>query len=533
MATVVGSASQASQKKQGNSVVKAAMAFAFGTLVSRFLGLIRDALLARTFDKQITDAYLLAFRFPNLFRRLFGEGALSACFIPLYMEYKEKGDRKSLGQLTAGVLGLLLITLLPFSLIVSLTLDWTIPMWVGEGFDNVPGKTELTVIMTKIMFPFLILVSVYAYLMALLNVNKKFLLSSVAAGMLNISVIGACLWYTLDHNLPTTILAWAVIVGGFFQFIILIPALRGLDIPFTLSWSSITSLPVKRTLRAFLPSVLGLGIIQIMAFINGYYASSLAAGAVSYIYYADRLLELPLSLIAVSLGTAMLPSLSEAEGRQDRERFKTELLGHLQVLLFLCIPSAFGMWMTADLSVTLFFERGAFTSAEAESVAAIVKIYAITVVSASISRVMAQAFYATKDTMAPSLAALAGLIVHVCLAPFFMEHYQVNGLVASTAIASVVNMLYLFVVFTRRYGSIDYFRLMIFTLKCSVAGIAIALACAVVQHVLPAPTTLLQLISLLLCVALSTMAYFGLSAVLKVEESRVVLQKIKRRFSRR
>lgn len=513
------------KQKQRHSVVKSAIYFAFGTFMSRILGLLRDFLLVRYFDITVTDSYFVAFRFPNLFRRIFGEGALSACFIPLYIEYKDKGDTKALAQLTAGVFGLLMLTLLPFSIIVSLSMDWIIPLWVsGQGFSGVPGKMEMTVTMTKIMFPFLILVSLYAYFMALLNANKKFMLSSMASGLVNVSVIVACLWCYWQNNMSIYVLSWSVIVGGVFQFIVLIPSLRGLKIPFDISWASIKSVPVKRTLNAFLPSVLGLGIIQFMALINSYFASTLTEGAVTHIYLADRLLELPLSLIGVSLGTAMLPSLSEGLKQSDRSLFKKEMLSHIQLLLFLCIPCAVGMWMTAGILVPLLFTTNSV------AVIDIVKIYAFTVLTASLARVVSQAFYAGKDTRTPSYAAAFGLVVHLALAPFLMSKFAVNGLVASTAISSLMNCGYLFVVFTLRYGTLNYGGLFKFIAKCAAASVSIVGACWLVLEHIQTDSKWPRILALLLCVGFSGLSYFGLCVLFKVKESQWLMRKLRRKI---
>jgi len=522
-------AEQIEAKKQ-HSVVKSAIYFASGTLVSRILGLARESILVAVFGKTICDAWFAAFRFPNLFRRIFGEGALSACFIPLYVEYKEKGDIKSLSQLTVGVLSLLLIILIPLNVVVIATIDQFVPLWVGgRGFSEVPGKLELTVQMTKIMFPFLLLVCLFAFFMAVLNAHKKFVMSAVAPSLFNLTLILFSLYCYYTDQISGIILAWSVIAAGFVQFIVLVPPFLRLGIPYDFSFKYITSEPVRRTLKAFLPSILGLGIVQIMALINVNFASRLAEGSVTHISLADRILELPLSLVAVSLGTVLLPTLSEKLGASFVE-LNNELNKNLKVLLFLSVPSAIGMWMTAEILVRVLFERGAFTHDQSVIVAGIVQVYAFTLLWASLARVMSQAFYAHKNTTTPALASLAGLILHLVLAPQLMIIYGIYGLVGSTAAASFVNCTFLFAMYRVKYGRYSFPSLLVFFGRCALAGLAIVGVCYTAQYFLPQNNFYERLLALAVAVGFSIVGYFSLSLVFRIDEAHVVLRKLKRRF---
>ncbi|MBY0316207.1 MAG: murein biosynthesis integral membrane protein MurJ, partial [Bdellovibrionales bacterium] len=310
--------------KKQDSVVKSAIYFATGTFASRVLGLIRDALFVAVFGKTVSDAWLAAFRFPNLFRRIFGEGALSACFIPVYIDHKEQGDDAKRAQLTAGLLMVLSLILIPFTVVMILGMETIMP-WIvsGDGFTAVPGKVDMTITMTKIMFPFLYLMSLFAYFMAILNAHKKFMASALAPCYFNLVNIAASLYCYITGEISGTLLSWAVIVGGFFQFVTLLPTFFKLNIPLDWSWRNIYSPSVRKVLRAFVPSLIGLGIVQFMGLINISFASHLQEGSVTYIYLADRLLELPLSMVAVSLGTVLLPTLSERLSRGDVLGFKS------------------------------------------------------------------------------------------------------------------------------------------------------------------------------------------------------------------
>jgi putative peptidoglycan lipid II flippase len=513
-----------------NSVAKSALYFASGTLMSRLMGLVRDALLVAIFGKTISDAWLAAFRFPNLFRRIFGEGALSACFIPLYVEYKDRQDERSLAQLTAGVLGLLLAVLIPVTVLFILGMDSIIASWVhGKGFSEIPGKVELTVTMTKIMFPFLLLMVLYAYLMAILNAHKKFLLSSLAPLFFNTIIVVASLYCYWAGWISAIFLSWSVLVGGFVQFAILLPSFLKLRVPFLWSFKSLNSLPVQRVLKAFLPSVFGLGIVQFMGLVNISFASELPEGSVTYIYLADRLLELPLSLVAVSLGTALLPTLSEHISQNNEEKFKKELFKNIKFLFLLCVPAAVGLWMTSSLTISVLFERGAFSAEQVAIVAQIVKVYAFTLLGASLTRILGQAFYAEKSTMVPALASLVGFLFHILAAPFLMAQYQIEGLVISTALATFINCFVLIGWFYFRHGSLYFSELAVFLLKTITAS-SVIVAVVWAQSEFFDPVSFSQkLLALFGVVFWSAILFFIFAKALRVEEADLLLQKIAKR----
>lgn len=501
--------------------------------MSRVIGLVRDRLLVTIFGTTISDAWLAAFRFPNLFRRIFGEGALSACFIPLYMEYKDRNDEKALGQLTAGVLGLLLSVLIPLTVLFVCGMDPIVRYWMhGEGFVDVPGKVELTISMTRIMFPFLLLMILYAYVMAVLNAQKQFLLSSMAPLFFNLIIVMASLYCYYADFISPIFLSWSVIAGGLVQFLVLVPSFLKLKVPFVFKWSSLTSVPVKRTLKAFLPSVFGLGIIQFMALVNTSFASELPEGSVTFIYLADRLLELPLSLVAVSLGTAILPTLSERISQKDEIGFKFEIFKNIKLLLLLCIPASVGMWMISELLVSVLYEGGEFTANQTVIVAGIVKVYAFTLIGASLTRVLGQAFYAEKSTVVPALAATLGFVIHYLMAPFFMQRWGVDGLVISTAISAFINCFALVIWFYVRHGSLYFAELFWFCTKMLAASTAIVGVCWL-QSQFFTPTLYWQKVSVLMVVVfLSGVLFFVAARLLQVEEAQWLFKRLRSRLKK-
>lgn len=520
-------------KKTEQSVIKSAIYFAFGTFLSRFAGLFREAALVAVFDKTISDAWQAAFRFPNLFRRIFGEGALSVCFIPVYVELKERHQERARAELTAGILGLLLVILIPLSIVIIGTMDLIIPVWVGgKGFSSVPGKIELTILLTKWMFPFLILVSIYAYFMALLNAHKKFLLTSVAPSLLNISIIASFAYAHLTGKVSVLILGGAVLVGGLLQIVIMLPTFFKLQIPYAWSWANIWSPPVRRVLKTFLPSVLGLGIIQIMSFVNTYFATNLQEGAVTFIALADRLLELPLSLVGVSLGTALLPTLSEHWSRENHAGFQHEVQKNLRALLFLCIPASVGLYSSAYVCVSVLYQRGRFQAEQVEVVSQIVQIYSITLVAAAMTRVMSQVYYAKKNTLFPAVASGLGLTVHLFLAPQLMKIYGLNGLVLSTAFAAVLNGLCLMVVLLWTKALVIDASFLRFLAVSVVSSLPIYFYCRWLGQSYYASDFFQRILLLGAVVVGSVGIYFSFMYVLGVPESRTLLVILKRKIKR-
>lgn len=499
-------------------------------MMSRVTGLLRDSLLPAVFGPTISDAWIAAFRFPNLFRRIFGEGALSACFIPIYVEYKDQKNEQALGQLTAGVLGLLLSVLIPLTVLFMFGMDSIIRAWVhGEGFSDIPGKVEMTVTMTKIMFPFLLLMTLFAYFMAVLNAHKQFLLSALAPLFFNLIIIAASVYCYWSGWISPTFLSWSVIVGGVIQFAVLVPSFLRLKVPFEWRWKSLSSPHVQRVLKAFFPSVLGLGIIQLMGFVNTSFASELPEGAVTSIYLADRLLELPLSLVAVSLSTTLLPTLSEYISQKNELGFKAELFKNIKLLFLLCIPAGVGLWMTSSLLVAVLFEHGAFQAEQGASVAAIVRVYAFTLIGASLTRILSQAFYAEKSTMIPALSSLVGFLFHILAAPFLMAEWGLEGLVISTSISAFINCFILLGLFYYRHGSLYFVSLLVFLSKMLFASSAIIGVCWL-QTSFFAPETFLQKVIALVAVVFGSAVFFFIAAkALHVEEADVLLRKFVRR----
>ena len=428
-----------SAKKKPALTAKAALIFGSGTLTSRILGLIRDSLFFSIVPLDMRDAWVAAFRLPNFFRRLFGEGGLSVSFIPIYVGLVDSGDDKRAKKLASGVFTLLMSLALLFCGLAYVFMDQIIPIWLGgEGFTNVPGKLEMTITMARIMVFFLIFISLFAYFMALLNSHKKFGLSGYAPICLNISIITG-LYLFKDSGQLMWAAAWAVVIGGILQASFLLPDIIRLKLFPKISLAPITP-DVKKVLIKFIPTFFGVGVLQILTLVNTYFASQIR-GAVNYLFMGDRLLELPLSLIAVSIGTTLLPTLSGYWNKGDKESFLISVSKHLSLFYFLAIPAAFGLWFLGGDIISVLFKRGEFNADDVVIVKDILKIYSVTLLMAGSLKILNQSLYAIGDTLSPALISGAGLAVHLFLAPSLMTRYGLNGLVLSTALISCLNVI--------------------------------------------------------------------------------------------
>ncbi len=472
-----GVESVSSEKHQSSSLLKSASLVAVGTLSSRILGLIRDIALAATFPRYVTDAFIVAFRIPNLFRRLFGEGSLSVAFVPIFVELRSKDssgvDAKKLTSAVFTLLLAILVTILMLGLVFTpAVIGWLTP---GGGYQDVPGKVELTISLARIMLSFVLLVCIYAYFMAILNSLKRFAAPAFAPMFVNIAIIvGVYLpedWFSFSGES----LAWAVLVGGVLQLVIVIPSLvkSGFFPQVRFQWNYE---PVLRVLRKMGPSLIGLGILQLNIIVNTRFASFLPEGANSWIFWADRLLEFPLSLFAVSIGTVLLPTLSEYWSKGKIEAMSELTNKSLRSMLFLAIPSGVGLYLLASPIVETVFMRGEFDQNDVSNTALVLKIYGLAIFTYGSIRVLQPAFYATQNTWLPAVVSASSLGLHIILAGQWIGPYGIEGLAASSATSAAFNMTLLFLFYRKFIGPLGMRTFFLGTLKLVVAASVMMLA---------------------------------------------------------
>ncbi len=500
-----------SSKEVPKNVILHALSMASGTLLSRVLGLLRDIALAALFSRMVTDAWTAAFRLPNLFRRLLGEGALSVSFIPVFVEARLESEERA-QNLANGVYTLLLVVL------AGLT---TLGVFFAEpimGFLLAPGygveKFELTVRMARIMFGFVFFVSTYAYFMGILNALGKFALAALAPTLFNVAMIVSTVIPPHFFSQVGDGLAWGVLVGGALQMGLLIPALSRLGaLPRISDWRK--NKDISRVWRSLLPGLVGMGLLQFTTIVNLAYSSGLGEGAISYIYWADRLLELPLSLVAVSLGAALLPTLSAMWSQGESARMSESVNYYLRLNLFLAIPAALGLYFLALPIVEVLFMRGKFSLVDAESTASVLRIYSVLLIAASCGRVLVPAYYAAKNTWLPAVIAAAALLLHILLAPLLMKNAGLEGLVISSCLSALVNAFALLLFFSRRIHKFDFWKLTVATLKFLIAGAGMVGALQIYEPLVAFSG--IKLLSLAVTIAAGALVYFALSRGLRAQ----------------
>ena len=518
-----------SQKpKPYHSVAKSAAFMSLATLCSRVLGMVRDMVMIALFPIFVYDAYVVAFRLPNLFRRVLGEGSLAASFVPLYIETLQK-DAPEAKKFANAVLTMLCVLTATLSVIGIIFMPEIMSRWVsGEGYVQVEGKVDLTVLLARIMFSYLFLVMSYAFLMSLANAHKVFFLPALAPAGFNMAAI---IFSLLPHSsVQGDQLAVGVLAGGFVQLVIVAAPLIKLKILPKLSFNwSVSKVP--QFFKILLPSVLGMSITQLIGLLNVNFASRLSEGAHSYIYLADRLLELPQSLLSVSLGTALLPTLSEYWVQNKKKLFVTEVHRHVRLLSVLSLPAAVGLYVLAEPIIRVIYQRGHFGEAQVAATAQVLSIYALVLIVGGYHRVTVPAFYAIKNTWFPAANSAGCLIVHFFVADWATDTYGLQGLVAATAFTGLLNLIVLLIGFKLAFGELGVspFVKSVLWLLPSLAAMGWA-ASSLYSFALPQFGALLALI---LTIFSAVVIYFGINRLLKHPEATLIFNLLIKRASRR
>ncbi|MDP5240471.1 murein biosynthesis integral membrane protein MurJ [Uliginosibacterium sp. 31-16] len=421
------------------------------TFVSRILGLVREILIANLFGAGIfTDAFNVAFRLPNLLRRLFAEGAFSQAFVPILSEYKaQRGDAATrlLVNHVASLLGLIVLLI---SILGVIGAPWLIHATAG-GFANQPEKFALTVELTRITFPYIFFMAMVALSAGVLNTWSRFAIPAFTPVLLNLSFIAMALLAAPHFEQPVMALAWGAFIGGALQLALQIPALAriGMLPRFSLS----TADPgVMRILKLMGPATLGVSVAQISLLINTAFASWLPTGSVSWLNYADRLMEFPMGILGAALGTILLPSLSKMKAQNDAQGFSATLDWGLRVALLLTAPCAIGMMVLAVPLAATLFQHGAFKAADTLATQSALLTYSIGLCGLILVKILAPAFYSRQDIRTPLKYALISLTATQLMNILFLRVLDLEdfgllphaGLALSISLAATLNAALLY-----------------------------------------------------------------------------------------
>jgi putative peptidoglycan lipid II flippase len=418
------------------------------TMASRVLGFIRDILTAAFLGAgPVADAFFVAQRLPNLFRSLFAEGAFSAAFVPLFAGMIAHEGKSAAKRFAEDSLSVLLTALFVAVVLGEIFTPHLLDI-LAPGFRAQPDKFALTVSLTRITFPYLLFISLTALQGGILNSVERFAATAATPMLLNIFLIGALV---LVHPLSGAALAWALTLSGFAQFLWLMVSCHRAGLSLSLPLPRLTP-EVKRMLRLMLPGVFGAGVTQVNLVVSTAVASLLPTGAVSYLYYADRLNQLPLAVVGIAVGTAILPSLSRQVRLGDDDGARHTQNRGLELALFLTVPSAVGLGVAAWPIMTVLFERGAFGPIEANATAAALAAYAAGLPAFVLIKVMTPGFFARHDTATPVKVAFAAMGTNLVLTVLLglVLPFGHVGIALSTTVAGWVNALSLMVLLHRR-----------------------------------------------------------------------------------
>jgi putative peptidoglycan lipid II flippase len=432
------------QKQRSRGLLASVLTVGSITVASRVFGLLRDVVIARMLGAGVgADAFFVAFRIPNFLRRLFAEGAFSQAFVPVLAEYrtrKEHADAQDLIAHTAGMLGavLLLVTALGM-----LTAPFVIAMF-APGFDTGDGhKLALAGDMLRITFPYLLFISLAALAGGALNTYERFGVPAFTPVLLNVSMICCSIWLAPHLDEPALALAWGVAIGGAMQLAFQLPFLRRLNL---LVWPRLRRghVGVARVMRLMLPAVFGASVSQVNLLVNTLLASFLVTGSVSWLYFADRLLEFPLGVFGVALGTVMLPRLSAQHSASEPERFTATLDWSLRLAALIAIPAAVALWVLSAHLLATLFQYGAFRPSDVRMAALALDAYAIGLSAFVAVKVLAPAYFAQQDTKTPVRYGVVAVLANIAFSAMLVGPLAHVGLALAISLATMVNATLLY-----------------------------------------------------------------------------------------
>ncbi|MBI1986959.1 MAG: murein biosynthesis integral membrane protein MurJ [Nitrospinae bacterium] len=501
-------------------MVKAAGVVGLATLLSRILGVIRDMVIAYYFGARFAgEAFVVAFRIPNLLRQLVAEGSLTVSFIPVFTEYLTNKSRQEAEKLAHVIFTFLLLSLTGI-VILGVIFSPGIVTLMTPGFKAYPEKMALTIYLTRLLFPYLFFIGLVAFYMGLLNSLQHFAAPALAPVFLNICMIAAPILLASCFQEPTTALALGVIAGGVAQLLFQVPFLKkkGIRLRLDTDFSHPGAVKIGRLM---IPRVFGVAVAQITVFFNTLLASYCEAGSNFYLYYADRLMELPLGVFAIAMGTVALPTFSRHVAEARPQELMKSLSFALRTVLFINLPAMMGLIVLSHPIVNVLFQRGEFDLHTATATSQALICYALGLWAFSALRVVIPAFYALQDTKTPVQVAFLALGTHILLSLLLVSPLSFNGLALSSSISSMINLLTLLVILRRRLGRMGGREILSSTLRISVASLGMGGAAYLVSQTASWSSPGLgpeKILSLGGAIILSLAIYLVLSHLLKSPE---------------
>ena len=508
-------------------------------MASRILGVVREQVLAALFGAgNAMDAYNVAFRIPNLVRDLFAEGAMSSAFVPTFTRHLTTSGKDAAWKLGNNIISALIVIT---GLIVVLGIVFAEPIVTAFAGDYaaVPGKLELTILLTRIMLPFLTFVAIAAAVMGMLNSLHQFFIPALSPAMFNVAtIVCALVLVPVMPGLglpPIAAIAIGTLVGGVAQLALQWPLLRrqGFSYRPILDWGDAG---LRRVLTLMGPGTLGLAATQVNVFVNTVLATGEGTGAVSFLNYAFRLMYLPIGLFGVSIGTATLPAVSRHAAEHDTAAVRSTIADSMTLMMLLNVPATIGLMVLATPIVRVIFERGAFTPDATVATAAALRFYAVGLLGYSVVRIASPTFYAIGENRTPVKVSVATVLVNAGLNIVLVRVMGFRGLALGTSIAALFNAALLIILLRRKLEGIEGPRVFASFLRILVASAGMGAAAAGVDVALgawlPGTSLVLQIIRLSAAIGVALAVLAAGAHLLRIKEFGEAVALVTRKLKR-
>lgn len=539
-------------------IAKAAGLMSFATFISRILGYIKDMILAKFFGATASaDTFFVAFRIPNLLRELFAEGSMSSAFIPVLTEYQTKNGKDEANRLVRTVF-IFILFFVGIICIIGIIFAPAIVSAIAPGFLKDQEKFSNTVLLTRIMFPFLLFISLAALTMGALNTRGVFFIPALAPAFLNIVIIICVTTLSMQFANPIIAVAIGVTVGGLVQFLIQMPSFFKHGYSFTIHqrsddrrqrtessfrllkvcpmYSIIWHPGLKKIGLLILPATAGMAVAQINIFISTILASYLPEGSITYLYYSMRLIQFPIGVFGVAMGMAVLPTLSEHAVRGQINMLKEDFSFALRFLFFITVPAMVGLISLSEPIVSTLFQRGEFKYVNTVGTANALIFYSLGIWAIVGVRTVTATYYSMQDTKTPVKIAALSMLLNILMSLILMGHMKHSGLAFANSIASGFNFLMLFYLLRKKIGSIgtkkivkSFFKTLSASLLMGIIGWLTTRDSLWTKSGADIEKAIYLFIGLLICI----FAYFGVSYLLKSEEMIYVIKRLKEKMKGR
>lgn len=503
-------------------IAKSAGLIGVAILCSRILGFVRDVVIASAFGTgAAAQAFVVAFRVPNMLRDLVAEGATNAALVPVFSACRARGDRAEFWRLAWILAKRSAAALTGITLVGIIAAPWVVTL-IAPGFLQEPGQFNLTVLLTRLIFPYLLLIGLTAFGVGVLNADEAFVAPAWGQALLNVAMIGAAIWLAPRLSVPVAALAIGVLVGGLLQLVVLVPPMvrRGFRPVPKAGWRHPAVTEIHRLL---VPRAIGSGVHQLSVFIDtvlASLASVVGAGGVAALYYANRLIQFPLAIFGVAVAQAALPTMSAQAARGEIASLKETIGFTLRISACVMIPASVGLAIAAEPIVWTLFERGEFDAYSTAVTTQALAFYAIGLLAYAGTKLLSSACYALHDTRTPMVVSAGALAVNLGLSLWLMHPLRVGGLALATSISSLGSCIALLGALRRRLGPLDERRLRRCVARVTLAAAAMGLvAWLMVERRAPLWSVLV----------VGVVCFVGAARLLQVEEfgqlRRVVVEK--------